>query len=168
MKYQADKKYPDVRIEKENKYYANLLLEDYAGNYSELTAITQYVYQNFNSFQKYPKFAEAMSRIAIVEMRHLELLGKTIHLLGLNPEYKSKVNMCDYYKYWDSSNINYDTYIIYMLNTNIIQEEIAIKNYKYHLNIIKDKYIQELLKRIIEDEVIHIECFKNLLQEYVK
>lgn len=168
MEYKLNKDYPEVRVEEENKYYANLLLEDYAGFYSELTAITEYVYQDFSCFKKYPKFANSMSQIAKVEMKHLELLGKTIKLLGVDPKYKFTNNKCNYYEYWNSSFINYDTYIIYMLNSNIIKEEIAIKNYKKHISVIKDKYVKELLYRIIEDEKIHIKCFKELLNEYVK
>lgn len=168
MKYAFESKYPEVKVEEENKYYATLLLEDYAGINSELTAITQYVYQDFDLFKEYPEVSEALARIAVIEMRHLELLGKTIKLLGIKPEYKYQSNYPPCIKFWNSSFVNYDTYIIYALNSNIIQEEIAIKNYKYHLNIINDKYVKELIRRIILDEEVHIECFKKLLQGFIK
>lgn len=161
MEYQASGSYPSVRVEKKNKYYANLLLKDYAGVNSELTAITQYVYQDFSNFESYPDFAEVMDHIAMVEMRHLELLGKTIKLLGVNPEYRFNNNT-----FWESKFVNYSTDIISMLNSNILEEQITIMNYKYHQNIIKDKYIKELIARIVEDEKVHIKCFEELLKKY--
>ncbi len=166
MKYAQDQEYPVVKVESKNIYYASLLLSDYAGSISELSAITQYSFQNFNCFKKYPDFAEVMENIARVEMKHLELLGKTIHLLGLAPKYKAKEPSSFYYQYWNANNINYDTFIITMLKHNIYEEQLQIRNYRYHLCLINDRYIQNLLNRIIADEQIHITCFQELLKKY--
>ncbi len=167
MKYAFEKEYPSPKVESKNIYYASLLLTDYAGMHSELTAITEYSFQNFNCFKKYPEFANAMEQIAKVEMKHLELLGKTIHLLGLSPKFKAKNPSSFYYQYWNSSYLNYDNFIITMLRHNIWEEQIAIRNYRYHLTLIQDKYIQDLLNHIIEDELIHINCFQELLKKYI-
>lgn len=166
MKCRVDKDYPEVRVEGENKFYAELLLDDYAGINGELSAITRYIFQDFNFFKKYPKLAEVMAKISMVEMKHLELLGKTIKLLGVDPEFKFKVNSTYLYLYWNASYVNYDTIIDCMLRENILSEQNVINNYRYHISIINDKYIKKLLERIIEDEEVHIECFKQLLNQY--
>ena len=52
-----------------------------------------------------------------------------------------------------------------MLITNIKSEKMAIKNYEHHKSLIDDKYIKEMLSRIILDEKRHVEIFETLLKE---
>ena len=146
MIYSMNKKYPEIKVERENIYYAKLLLEDYAGINGELSAITEYSYQHFNKFNENENVVKSLSRIAMVEMKHLEILGKLIKLLGLN-----------------RNSINYTSNIKEMLYNDIRIEKIAIANYEYHISLINDKYIKEILYRIIEDELVHIDCFKMLI-----
>ena len=162
MECRIDKPYPKIEVEEENINYANLLLEDYSGIVSEETAINQYIYQHFDKFNINEEFSKTMSSIAVVEMKHLELLGKTIKLLGINPIFKIKEKNC--MTYWSSSFVDYNTNIIDMLKNDIKIEEQAIHNYKYHISIINDKYVKRLLYRIIEDEEQHIKCFNILLE----
>ncbi len=162
MNYKSFNPYPDINVEKKNFFYAKLLLEDYTGITSELSSITQYIYQNFNLFKINPYISKALEEIAIVEMKHLALLGKTIKLLGINPKYKTITNKGNVF--WNSSFINYSINIKQLLIDNINIEKRAINNYKLHIAMIDDKYIKNLLKRIIEDEEVHIECFNSLLK----
>lgn len=164
MECKVDKPYPEIRVEKENKYYAKVLMEDYSGLVSEMTAINQYVYQSLDKFNVDKEFYDTLENISVVEMLHLETLGKLIKLLGLNPVYKSNYN--DYITYWSSSFVDYSTNIIDMIRADIRSEKDAINNYTYHISIIDDKYIKEILSRIIEDERKHIECFNTLLKKY--
>ena len=168
MKFYIEKPYPEVRVEQKNSFYADLLFNDYSGITSELSAITSYSYQNFVLFEKYKEIAHNLIKIAIVEMHHLELLGKTIYLLGKNPYfiYKER-NNCSY-KYWNSSFISSDINIFKLLKNNILSEQKAILNYEYHKSLISDIYIKELLERIIDDEKLHIKCFKTMLKEISK
>lgn len=165
MKYCVEKPYPEIKVEQKNSFYADLLLNDYAGITSELSAITSYAYQNFVLFKNYQEIAHNLIKIAIVEMHHLEMLGKTIYLLGKNPTfiYKEK-NTCSY-KYWNSSFVPLNTNIFNILQNNILAEEKAIYNYEYHISLINDIYIKELLERIIADEKLHIKCFQTMLKE---
>lgn len=164
MECKSDKPYPKVEVEAENTEYANLLFEDYCGISGELTAITQYVYQDFDKFNVNKEFSETLAKIAAVEMRHLELLGETIKLLGVDPKFKYHDN-CNYLTYWSGSFVDYTTNIVEMLKSDIKIEYEAIENYRYHISIINDKYIKRLLYRIIEDEERHIECFNMLLRQ---
>ncbi|MCH5166751.1 MAG: manganese catalase family protein [Erysipelotrichales bacterium] len=162
MELKIDKPYPEIKVENENIYYAQLLQEDYAGPSSETTAIMQYIYQGFDKFQMNPEFSRIISQIAMVEMKHLELLGKTIKALGGKPEFKF-VNKKKYIEFWNGSFVDFRTHFKDMLIRDIELEKDAIKSYYKHIKLIDDKYIKVLLKRIIEDELVHLECFNKML-----
>ncbi len=153
--------YPKVQVEKKNPYYAKLLLEDYASEISEDTAIHLYVYESLVLEEKYEEYKRILMSIAKVEMHHLQLLGETIKELGLKPVYGTinNGNVC----YWNASNVNYSINIKEIIMLDIKREESAIKNYKLHRSIINDKYIYALLTRIISDEEIHLKIFKDYL-----
>lgn len=163
MEFKIDKPYPEIKVEKENLYYAQLLLDDYVGIASEETSIQQYIYQSIDKFEICPDFSNTLRGIAIVEMRHLDILGKMIKALGVTPKLKyiSKSNKC--MEYWNSSFVDYTPTLEKMLKSDIELEKKAIISYKKHIDIIDDKYIKAILERIIEDEVLHIECFNKLL-----
>ncbi len=167
MEYAANKPYPKIEVKEKNLFYAQLLSEDYAGVISEATAIYQYVYQKMVNFQSNILFSDTLLKIAIVEMKHLALLGETITLLGSKPKYQF-VDACNQLHNWNSSFIYYHTDIISMLKYNIRMEQNTILNYQRHIVMIDDPYIKRLLNRIIEDEIIHIQCFQTLLVEYEK
>lgn len=156
----VDLPYPEVKVNSPNKEYANILLEDYSGLASELTSITQYSYQHFLN---YPFITHIISSIAQVEMKHLELLGKTIFLLGEKPQFIYYNNQSNVKNYWQSNYINYTTDIVDMLKSDIILEQVAIRSYEKHKKLIKDENIVNLLERIILDEKQHLTCFYKLL-----
>lgn len=148
--------YPDIKVEKENIEYAKLLMYPYASMVSEDTATHLYMYQSFILDNNIGKILE---NIAIVEMHHLEMLAKTINLLGLKPEYKSNDIP------WTSNYVNYTTNLKDILKINIEAETLAIKNYQNLIKVINDKYIKKMLERIIIDEEIHLKIFNDLYKE---
>ena len=75
--YKSNLPYPDIKVEKENIEYAELLSYPYVGLVSEDTATHLYMYQ---SFILDGEISNILEKIAIVEMHHLELLAKTIKL----------------------------------------------------------------------------------------
>ena len=70
--------------------------------------------------------------------------------------------------YWQGKFVDYTTNMEKMLIDNIKKEYMAISKYEKHIAMINDKYIKRSLARIIEDEKIHIICFKNYLSKVVK
>lgn len=166
MEYHAKNPYPIPRVEKENREYGYLLLQDYAGEVSEDTAIHLYFYQYFIKQNKDPELAEALKKIAIVEMHHLELLGETILLLGVDPKYRIKGTPFQQDIFWNASYVNYEQRTKALLEVNMASERKAIQNYMLHRKIIKDPYIQQLLTRIIEDEEVHLKIFKYFYEKY--
>ena len=158
---QVNLPYPKIKVEKKNKKYAAYLLEDYAGSLSELTSITQYSMQHFVKFNLNEEFSQTLEQIAKVEMRHLEILGKLIFLLGETPQYYD-----NNFQFWSGEDVDYNLDIKKMLTSDIKLEKQAIKNYEKHITLIDDKYIKAILKRIILDEEKHLECFTILLKNY--
>ena len=154
--YKSNLPYPDIKVEKENIEYAKLLMYPYASMVSEDTATHLYMYQSFILDNNIGKILE---NIAIVEMHHLEMLAKTINLLGLKPEYKSNDIP------WTSNYVNYNTNLKDILKINIEAETLAIKNYQNLIKVINDKYIKKMLERIIVDEEIHLKIFNDLYNE---
>ncbi len=161
MEFQSNKLYPVPKVQSKNMKYAKLLLKNYAGNTSEDTAVHLYTFQNMILSNGYPQIANDLFHISVVEMHHLKLLGKTISLLGMSPEFITYNS--DNKQYWSSKNVDYITSLKDILNLNIKQEQTAIQQYLEHYEIIKDPYIRNLLKRIIEDEKIHLEYFQKQL-----
>lgn len=162
MKVKLDLPYPEVKVEEKNPYYADLLSEDYAGKVSETTAALLYSYQHFITFDNNVEFSKIIEEISIVEMTHLEMLGKTIKLLGSEPIYKTCEASRGDCVMWNASNIDYSSKLREMLEIDIKAETNAIKTYESHRKIIKDKYIKNMLDRIILDEKRHLEIFNNL------
>ena len=104
MKCYVDKPYPDVKVERKNKEYAYILMHAYAGKISEETATHQYICQHFLLEEPFKKI---LKEISIVEMHHLELLGETIHLLGVDPKYEIQMVNGDTI-FWTSAYVPYE------------------------------------------------------------
>jgi bacterioferritin len=161
MEYKSALPYPEIKVEGKNIEYAKMLATSYAGNVSEDTAIHLYMYQSVVLNNKYSNIFE---NIAKVEMYHLKLLAKTIELLGLEPKYQI---YCDNIIDFNSSYVNYDTNINNILQIDILSESLAIENYKKLIDLIDDKYIKNLLNRIILDEQIHLNIFNELKRQII-
>lgn len=155
--------YPEPRVVRPNHFYATLLLEDYAGIVSELTAINQYFY-HYLALYNYHDLAELEECVSIIEMFHLELLGKTILQLGIPPEYRTLTS--NRQNYWDASYVYYGRNVCDMLTADIAAERNAINNYRHHQFLIEDPYIKELLGRIIMDEEHHLILFSEAAARY--
>lgn len=163
MNFYANKQYPKPEVEKENIEYAKILLEDYAGDSGEDSAIHLYIFQNLVLNEEYPKIANDLLHIAITEMHHLKLLGKTIKLLGLSPEFSTYQSETNKKRYWSSKAIKYYTSLKEILELNIKKEQDAINQYHSQYQEIQDLYVRDLLLRILEDENIHLEYFQKQL-----
>ena len=98
-------------------------------------------------------------------MKHLNILGQTIKLLGLDPMYIYPNNIDNGFKYWNSSYVDYNNNLIHIISSNINDEKMAINNYNEIINKIDDKYVIEILKRLVLDEEIHLKILKNIQNE---
>jgi bacterioferritin len=113
--------YPEVRVAGPNPKYAQLLLEDYAGMVSEMTAVTQYSYHHFVLEDENREAADLLSCIALVEMHHLEILAETILLLGVDPRYRT-IERNNAERYWDATFVFYGTALCDRLTADVASE----------------------------------------------
>lgn len=160
---ELDIPYPEPQVAGRNLHYAKLLLEDYAGPTSELTAVHQYIYHHFTLEEDYPDVAELEECISIMEMRHMELLAETILLLGGDPRFW---HIRFRPVYWNASLPFYGKGVCDRLLADIKAEEDAIKQYRKHQQMIGDPHIKALLERIIVDEEHHLNLFRQAYEKY--
>ena len=153
--YSVNLPYPKVNVKDKNSKYIDLILLNFSSSISEFSAITQYTYHEISYIYKNPEVSKILNGISIVEMYHLKLLGEI--LIQLN---KKK-------NYWSSKLLDYDlSSLKHILEIDINSEKEAIKQYKETISKISDENINDILKRIILDEEIHIQLFLDLYKKY--
>lgn len=155
LKFASDLPYPEIIVE-ENLQESKLLMPSYSGVAGELTAILTYAFQSYITINL-PEIHNAIEHIAQTEMHHHELLGTTITKLGGFPVMGAR-------GYWNGSFVNYTLSPKKFLQQNIVAEENAIRNYEHTILNLSSPSVKMLLERIILDEQVHIEDFKELLQ----
>ncbi|MDP2872393.1 MAG: manganese catalase family protein [Bacillota bacterium] len=154
--------YPDPAVKAPSPEYAALLLDDFAGRDGELTAICQYSYHHLVVPDHLAWIADLLEDVAIVEMRHLELLGETIRLLGADPRFYGEDGVS-----WDARSVAYRDNLRLQLEADVEAERGAIAQYERHFSLIADPHIRQLLTRIIADEQLHLFLFRWALN-YVR
>ena len=156
--------YPEIKVIKQNKMYADLLMDDNSGEVSELTATLQYMYHSFILKDQYDDLANLMEKTAIVEMLHIEALSAAIVALGARPVYKTGSYLKP--KYWSAEAVDYGKDLCDQLKSDLNSEYLAIRKYREHISRIEDPNIVALLKRIILDEEVHVKLFKAAIEKY--
>lgn len=152
--------YPEVEVESQNLRYATLLLDAYAdGEKSEMTAIAQYMHHHFTIKNK--EIADTELCIALVEMKHLDILGELIKMLGGNPKYRRSNKA-----WWDGGEVAYGDNTEFKLKLDMDAEKSAIEGYKTLISEIKDKSVVKILYRILDDEIMHLEILTDLYNKY--
>lgn len=154
--------YPPVKTEGKNQNYAALLTNDFAGSVSEMSAVTNYIFQSLITRNK--EIAETMKCISMVEMHHMDMLGELIVCFGSSPKIGA-VSGCSI-RYWNGQYLCYDEDPLSYLKVNIANENKAIETYKGRITQINDCYAKKVIERIIMDEEHHIMLFQGLLKKY--
>ena len=158
-----DLPYPPIQVSMENPAYENLLVMDYFGPVSELSAITQYINnENRISHERCP-MAKTFLGIAVAEMMHLQKLGELICLLGGKVDfvarpYNGRPRM------WTPEYLTIPEHVGKMLQADIEAEEDAIKQYHMHIKMIDDDCVNAVLRRIIQDEEYHVMLLQALVR----
>ncbi len=157
--------YPSIQVKGRNPAYANLLSIDYCGSVSEMTAITQYINNENRLSCDKCSLAGTILGIAMAEMIHLQKLGQLITLLGGNIDFVSKFHD-GRQKMWTPEGLNIPDHAGKMILADIEAEKAAINQYKLHIRMIKDNYVNAVLLRIIKDEEYHIMLLQALLKDF--
>lgn len=162
--YVSSQPYPPIKVKGKNIFYAEILMDDYAGYISEFSAISQYIYHSLDLGNVDQNLANMYIQISKVEMHHLDILGQLITLLGGNPQYRGSYSTN--FKPWNGSFVYYGVNICERLYKDLESEYSAIASYKRHIEIIDDDYIRKIIQRIILDEKVHIKHFKSAIKKY--
>lgn len=144
-------------------YSLAIISPAYATPMGELNAILQYFYHYFNfDRQGYKEFAHDLESIAIAEMLHLELLGKTIMALGAQPVYCQ--NPPTAFNFYSAKYVTYSRKLITMVEDDIIGERHAIAIYTKMLCRLKNEQLKSIISRILADEKLHLAKLEEIRQ----
>lgn len=160
--FMADQEYPPIKVISPNVFYAELLMDDFAGKESELTCGLQYMFHSYDTESKSKEISEGLRQIAMVEGYHQDVLAKLIVRLGRNPVYRA--GYASEREYWNGSMVFYGRKIEEQLQMDLEQEYRSIRNYNTHIQMISDPNIKGILRRIILDEEQHILWLKRMLK----
>lgn len=166
MNYFINKPYPEMTDIKENPQYASLMLSNLAGLYSEMNAVSLYFYNHVILKDVWSELSVAMEKISIVEMHHLDIFAHLAYHLGADPRLWDCQQGC--LEYWSPGYNVYPSHLKSLLENAIIQEQNTIAIYQQQITCIKERTIQKILHRIIEDEDLHIQIFEYFLNEYLQ
>ena len=137
----------------------------YASPSGELNTILQYIYHSFFFNGKgYKQIGELLVGIAVAEMHHLDLLGKTIYALGAAPTFTQYPP--NFFNFYSTKFVSSSRTLKEMLEDDIRGERHAISSYKRMLSILKNEAVSEIVSRILEDEDLHLELLEKTLVEF--
>ena len=137
----------EIKVEGKNKKYSELVKDIYCGKFSDLTSFLffkylSYLYRNSDSY-----FSNNMSKISS---------DSGITLLGGIPSFNNFINDEKYYLLEKDKLIE--------IGIRLIKEKII--KYTNALNMIKDNYIEEILKNFIIEERRNLEIIEVLQLKY--
>lgn len=155
----VDLPYPPIEVREMNTQYADLLMIDYCGSVSELSAVLQYINNENRMSPECCFLIRTILGIAMAEMIHLQKLAELIHLLGGYVCFEAKRPN----GLWSPSCLTLPDCIPQMLQADVEAERAAIRQYRMHINSIQDDCVNAVLRRIIQDEEYHIMILQSLL-----
>lgn len=157
--YADSSPWPVLTVREPNLHDAALLAEDYAGADGEMTAALQYIYHHTVT-NRYPDVAEALEKISVVEMMHMEKLANAMLQLGGDPRFAARKTA------WTADNVQYGGSLAEALHADLAAEYAAIRHYQAHMRAVREPGVRELLARIVRDEEVHVRCFQTLLAKH--
>lgn len=153
----VNKSYPEI-VNAEDDISTVMILKNLAnGKVGETPASMQYIYQSVIADKTNEDIAKIFEEIGVVEMVHLDMLMHAITMFGGIPKYEDSQN-----NFFNAANLNYTLKLKDMLDNNIRSESMAIENYRMAINRVTNQSLKDLFARIIEDEMRHIEVFKQI------
>ena len=156
--------YPALDGIEEDAAALKIVSPAYAGDEGELCAVLQYIYQHILFDNMGCKdYANILLKIAVTEMKHLEILGKLILKLGAAPVYSYlppyPIN------YFSARTVSYSKNPQKMILDDIAAEQYAIDTYTKILCRVKIEQVAAVIQRIRMDEEEHLSTFKCIFKE---
>lgn len=163
FKFSADQPYPEIKVCNKNARYVPMIIGNFAGPRSEMTAITQYLYYSLVA-ESDDETASVMLGISKVEMHHLYIFGSLVRQLGADPRLWNISN--GRRRWWSPGYNKYPNNIKLMIKNAIDDEQLTVKTYTKQIELIADQNIKDILERIIIDEQLHIDILKQMYSKY--
>ena len=161
FKYALDLPYPQLQ----GPFYPSdikCIVDDYCGRTGEMSAVMHYLYQHYITAQNNERLSNVLKGLAMVEMRHHNLLGEAIAQMGGDPIIGGST--C----FWSGSMLNYIKNPIAFLQFDIMAEKQAIANHSKSAVCVKNPTLSELMLRIVKDEELHITILQELLNDLIE
>ena len=158
IKIRANNTYPEITNATNSIRVVTILKDLLSSREGAVKDFLQHFYQSRIARQSDIEISELLEEIAIVEMEHSELLIDAIISFGGTPKYEDGKG-----RTFNSNYINYSTKLKDILDINIKNKQQSIKNYLNAHQMITNQSLKDLINRIIEDEQLHLNVFKNLL-----
>lgn len=156
------KPYPEIKPAKKDPAFASLLLVPYAGSGGEISSVLSYLYgSTVLDKSKNQTLSDVLRCISGVEMHHMNMLAELIFLLGGDPKYVVAQGR----RPFTTANMHYSENPAQILKSAIAGEESAIYVYEQLQKATEDENIIAVLGRILEDERLHLDIFRELLGE---
>ena len=160
----ADKPYPTVEGISPDCRALRIISSAYASSTGELNAILQYNYHAviFDS-KALEEYAQLIDSIAVAEMIHLKLLGKTICALGALPVYTACPPAA--FNFYSAKFVSYSRSLKNMVEDDVLAERHAVMSYARMLDRLRNEKVKDIIARILEDEKLHLQAFTDLLNK---
>lgn len=179
--YQAAMPYPLIKPQCKNPRYAAAMLDNMAGQNSEMTAVSFYFYNQLVT-DNYKELEDTFFHINKVEAHHLNIFACLAMQLGENPRLWSRRGRGGSYVYWSPAYCKYPPFPIpcpkesdcscsppvtcqtvkQLLAQAIEGEKGAIDKYMQQTNWIQDINVCDNLRRISADEQLHLDILTRL------
>lgn len=169
----------EVKVERPNPQYANLLQEQLGGANGELKAALQYLSQSFRIKDKAIK--DLFLDIGAEELSHMEMVAQTINLLNGHDVAADKVQSGQIETHtltglapmlanssgdpWTAHYVNVTGDIAADLLSDIAAEQRAKVVYEYLYRQINDKYVRETIDFLLNREEAHNALFREALNK---
>lgn len=163
QRYTAEGPYPEVRVGGRNRRWGAAMLSNVGGSVSEMSAVADYIYGQFKVSGR-PEVADSFHHIAVVEMHHLTIFAELARQLGEDPRLWSGVQGRK--RYWTPEYLNYPQRLGPLIQYAIAEERATIRKYEGQARWIGDENIVANLRRVIEDERVHIQVLQCLYESY--
>lgn len=157
--FESNDPYPEITAGLRNQKDIRTLKALTFGRDGELTAILTYIFQHTVLPNDLGTLKEILRQIAIVEMKHYEVLSEAVVKLGGTPTLTDgRGNV------WTGRNVSSITNPKRILEANAKREREAIATYNRAARETENESLSLLYKRIAEDEKLHLEIFEKLLE----
>ncbi len=161
-------KMPPLKVEKPNREYAKILMQNYAGTACALSRQLTYFYQTLILKDSMEDLKATLKTCLDMKQKHMEAVGTLIHLLGEKPVYGTYDSHIDRIIPYTTCALSYETTPSIFLEQDIAQEKMMTKHYQSHQKTIQDAYIQDVLAWMIQGQEQLIAQLEKMSASYPK